>query len=324
MKAAPAANAEGKQTDDPQTPSVTPEVTVQPPKGRKEKYLIYGGIAGAVSRTVVAPIDRVKILLQVAQVMQNQNTNFKYDGVYSSLVKMYKEEGVASYWKGNGTNLLRISPVIAMRYYFNEKYKQIFKSTKLFDLNPTQQKIFAGGFAGLTALIGVYPLDLVRTRLAAQTTHSKYTSMRHAFKEIYRKEGFTSFYKGLNISMIGAAPYVATEFTIYEVLKEYTILQYGPQYVTGILPFCFGAVASVAALTVSYPTDLLRKRLMVQGMGSEDQRIYNGVVDACIKIYKGEGVIGFYKGLSTCYIKVVPSQAITWWVVEKCRRGWGD
>lgn len=71
---------------------------------------IAGGLAGAASRTVVSPLERLKIILQV-QSSKPGGAGEAYDGVWKSLVRMWKDEGFKGFMKGNGINVIRVSTV---------------------------------------------------------------------------------------------------------------------------------------------------------------------------------------------------------------------
>jgi hypothetical protein len=90
------------------------------------KTLISGGVAGAVSRTVVAPFERIKILFQTQA--QASGSTLKYRGIYHTLITIYKEEGLVGYFKGNGINCLRIIPTSAIQFYSYEQFKRVSSS----------------------------------------------------------------------------------------------------------------------------------------------------------------------------------------------------
>jgi solute carrier family 25 phosphate transporter 23/24/25/41 len=83
------------------------------------KALSAGAFAGALSRTITSPLERLKVLKQV------QSHNSKYDGVGRALVRMYREEGWRAYWKGNGTNVARIAPFSAIQFVSFDFYKGV-------------------------------------------------------------------------------------------------------------------------------------------------------------------------------------------------------
>ena len=82
------------------------------------KYLFCGGVAGCVSRTAVAPLERLKIMFQVQDIMHNQMTRpkTKYSGIVHSMRRIVAEEGWKGLYKGNGTNCVRVFPYTATQF----------------------------------------------------------------------------------------------------------------------------------------------------------------------------------------------------------------
>ena len=131
------------------------------------KALSAGAFAGALSRTLTSPLERLKVLKQV------QSHNTKYNGIFSALATMYREEGIRSYWKGNGTNVVRIAPFSAIQFVSFDFYKSIIIGD-----DPANAGFFktfgSGALTGMTAATICYPLDLVRSVLSVQTTTENY------------------------------------------------------------------------------------------------------------------------------------------------------
>jgi len=144
------------------------------PKGFDAKKfaidLATGGTAAAISKTAVAPIERVKLLLQVQDASATIAVDKRYKGIIDVLVRVPKEQGFISLWRGNLANVIRYFPTQALNFAFKDTYKNIF--LKGLDKKKDFWKFFAGnlasgGAAGATSLCFVYPLDFARTRLAA-------------------------------------------------------------------------------------------------------------------------------------------------------------
>ena len=137
------------------------------------KFLIdlaSGGTAAAVSKTAVAPIERVKLLLQVQDASSSIAADKRYKGIIDILVRVPKEQGFASLWRGNLANVIRYFPTQALNFAFKDTYKKLFLDGV--DKKKQFWRFFAGnlasgGAAGATSLCFVYPLDFARTRLAA-------------------------------------------------------------------------------------------------------------------------------------------------------------
>ncbi|EDL32071.1 solute carrier family 25 (mitochondrial carrier, Graves disease autoantigen), member 16, isoform CRA_a [Mus musculus] len=156
------------------------------PTSRRDFYwlrsFLAGGIAGCCAKTTVAPLDRVKVLLQA------HNRHYKHLGVLSTLRAVPQKEGYLGLYKGNGAMMIRIFPYGAIQFMAFEHYKT-FITTKL-GVSGHVHRLMAGSMAGMTAVICTYPLDVVRVRLAFQVKgEHTYSGIIHAFKTIYAKEG---------------------------------------------------------------------------------------------------------------------------------------
>jgi solute carrier family 25 (adenine nucleotide translocator) protein 4/5/6/31 len=139
---------------------------------KKKNFMVdfmAGGISAAVSKTLVAPIERVKLLLQVQDAQKTITKENRYKGIGDCFSRVYNEQGFGSFWRGNMANVIRYFPTQALNFACKDFYKTIFNP-----YNPKKEpfKFFmgnmaSGGAAGATSLMFVYPLDFARTRLAS-------------------------------------------------------------------------------------------------------------------------------------------------------------
>ncbi|XP_038678900.1 mitochondrial adenine nucleotide transporter ADNT1-like isoform X2 [Tripterygium wilfordii] len=298
------------------------------------KSLVAGGVAGGVSRTAVAPLERLKILLQV----QNPHS-IRYNGTIQGLKYIWKTEGLRGMFKGNGTNCARIVPNSAVKFF---SYEQASKGILWLhqqqtgneaELNPLL-RLGAGACAGIIAMSATYPMDMVRGRLTVQTEKSphQYRGIFHALSTVLREEGPRALYRGWLPSVIGVVPYVGLNFAVYESLKDWLVktkpfgLAENKELSVTTRLAC-GAAAGTLGQTVAYPLDVIRRRMqmvgwkdaasIVTGDGKSRAPIeYHGMVDAFRKTVKHEGFGALYKGLVPNSVKVVPSIAIAFVTYE--------
>ncbi|TYH97817.1 hypothetical protein E1A91_A12G255800v1 [Gossypium mustelinum] len=299
------------------------------------KSLFAGGVAGGVSRSAVAPLERLKILLQV----QNPH-GIKYNGTIQGLKYIWKTEGFRGMFKGNGTNCARIIPNSAVKFFsYEEASKGILYLYRQQSGNEDAQltpllRLGAGACAGIIAMSATYPMDMVRGRLTVQTEMSPrhYRGIFHALTTVLREEGPRALYKGWLPSVIGVVPYVGLNFAVYESLKDWLIkirpfglVEDSELGVTTKL--ACGAAAGTVGQTVAYPLDVIRRRMqmvgwkdaasVVTGDGNSKAPLeYTGMVDAFRKTVRYEGFGALYKGLVPNSVKVVPSIAIAFVTYE--------
>ncbi|XP_043475757.1 ADP/ATP translocase 1-like [Leptopilina heterotoma] len=184
-----------------------------------------GGISAAISKTAVAPIERVKILLQVQETSQHIKAEQRYKGLLDVLIRVPKETGFFSLWRGNLANVIRYFPTQALNFAFKDKFKKIFLDGVPKDDFWKQfgGSLAAGGAAGGSSLIFVYPLDYARTRLAADIGKEKnreYSGMIDCMKKTFKSDGPIGLYRGFFVSVQGIVIYRATYFGFYDTLKS--------------------------------------------------------------------------------------------------------
>uniref|UniRef100_A0A671DIP9 ADP/ATP translocase n=1 Tax=Rhinolophus ferrumequinum TaxID=59479 RepID=A0A671DIP9_RHIFE len=188
------------------------------------KDLLAGGVAVAISKMTVVPIEQVKLLVQVQHASKQITTDKQCKGIIDCVVRIPKEQGVLSFWRGNLTKGIRYFPTQALNFAFKDKYQQILLGGM--DKRTQFWRYFAGnlasgGAAGATSLCFVYPLDLAGTRLAADVGQA---GAEREFKadclvKIYKSDGIKGLYQGFNVSVQGIIIYQAAYFGIYDTAK---------------------------------------------------------------------------------------------------------
>lgn len=257
--------------------------------------LCAGGLAGLISRSGVAPLELWKVQSQ-ASYMPN-----------TSLKQVLKKEGLRYLWKGNLTNCTRIAPQTAVNYAVFEKAKQYIKTPNK-DIN----NLLCGACAGSVSMATIYPLETVRSRLSLQTNKSHYNGIYDCLRKMTMRE----MYQGLRVSLMGITPYSALNFAFYHNFKE-KLTNY--DMLPSTANFLAGGLSGMAAVTFTYPTDLIRRQLQLQGFDPNVPH-YTGFFDCSIKILKSQGIRGLYRGLLPCYITIFPKFALQFWAFEKCQK----
>lgn len=259
--------------------------------------LLAGGVAGGVSKTIVAPIERVKLLLQVQDASSQIAADKKYKGIVDAFRRIPAEQGFVSFWRGNTANVIRYFPTQALNFAFKDKYKQLFVR---WDSKTDFWKFFAGnlasgGAAGATSLLFVYPLDFARTRLAADVgkgDQRQFTGLGHCISTIYKQDGLVGLYRGFGVSVGGIIVYRAAFFGCFDTAKQ--VLLKDPKKAPIWQTWLIAQVVTTIAGVVSYPFDTVRRRMMMQA--GRKEILYTSTLDCWRKIAKNEGTSAFFKG----------------------------
>jgi len=258
-----------------------------------------GGISAAVSKTAVAPIERVKLLLQTQAANKKLAGDKAYKGIMDVLIRVPKEEGISAFWRGNLANVIRYFPTQALNFAFKDTYKKIFCP-----YNPKTQfwKFFmgnlaSGGAAGATSLMFVYPLDFARTRLAADVGRNasdrQFNGLVDCITKVRATDGVKGLYQGFGVSVLGIIAYRACYFGGYDTAKR-TLL--ADPKTSVFFKFIVAQVVTSFSGLLSYPLDTVRRRLMMQSGTGGKELLYKGTLDCFAKIYKNEGGKAFFKG----------------------------
>ncbi|CEJ60822.1 Putative Solute carrier protein [Penicillium brasilianum] len=281
-----------------------------------------GGVAGAVSRTIVSPLERLKILLQIQSVGREE---YKLS-IWKALKKMKREEGWRGFMRGNGTNCIRIIPYSAVQFGSYNFYKK-FAETPEGEMTPTR-RLICGGIAGITSVTVTYPLDIVRTRLSIQSASfaglgardpsERLPGMFTTMVTIYKTEGgMIGLYRGIVPTVAGVAPYVGLNFMTYESVRKYLTPE-GDKHPNPWRKLLAGAISGAVAQTCTYPFDVLRRRFQINTMSGMGYQ-YKSIWDAVRVIVAEEGPRGLFKGIGPNLLKVAPSMASSWLSFELTR-----
>lgn len=257
--------------------------------------LLIGGSSAIFSRTLTAPLELFKL--------QRQNSFMPH----STLRAVLKIEGTRYLWKGNGVNCLRAFPQFSVNYaVFEYTKKNVFSEVG----SKPVQNFISGAVSGCTSLCCMYPLETLRSRLSLQTSHNHYLSITDAFQ----KMTFRDMYKGLRMSLLGFGPYNALNFTSYFYLTH----QFEQMPIEkNMQKLLAGGLSGLGAVSITYPSDLIRRRLQLQGFDTSVPS-YKGILDCISKVIRNEGVKGLYRGLLATYIKLFPTTAIQFWFLDVC------
>lgn len=269
--------------------------------GGAKKFMldwISGGTAAAVSKTAVAPIERVKLLLQVQDAQKTIAVDQRYKGIIDCFTRVVADQGVSSLWRGNFANVLRYFPTQALNFAFKDTYKNIFM--KGIDKKRDFWKFFvanlaSGGAAGATSLMFVYPLDFGRTRLAADVgkgASREFKGLGDCLVKIVKSDGPVGLYRGFFVSVQGIIIYRAAYFGCFDTIKA--AVSKDPKNMNFFMAWGIAQVVTVCSGILSYPWDTVRRRMMMQS-GRKDI-MYKNTMDCAQKIIRNEGMKALYKG----------------------------
>ena len=327
------------------------------PKKPMAKVLLMGGAgaaAGIVSKTATAPLERVKMLLQV-QAMATRTAKLAidgglggtvvgggqlqslpaqpYSGIWGTLTRVVRTEGGKALFQGNGANCARIAPAYALRFAMNDKFKvMVARPGQNIGKLDVRQLALAGTLAGILQCVVTHPLETIRSRMSIGVslgdTSARYSGIVDCGQKTVLKEGVAGLYKGFLPGLLAAGPYVGAQMTFYELFKRLTPVsaaldgdsQGSADKSTEAIAWRMlsGAAAGIAAQTLVFPGDTLRRRMQLNGQGGTT-KVYSSVLDCVRKTWHTEGARGFYQGCGTNLVRAVPGVAIQFAVYDQLK-----
>ncbi|KAF8160877.1 mitochondrial carrier domain-containing protein [Crassisporium funariophilum] len=303
-----------------------------------------GGTAGCVAKTVVAPLDRVKILFQASN-PDFQKYAGSWSGAYRAGNEIFRERGFRGLFQGHSATLLRVFPYAAIKFMAYDQVHYLLMPTVEQETNV--RRFMAGAISGTMSVFCTYPLEVIRVRMAFQTrqvdksVETVRPSFMGAYRQIYHEgsvipstsssqEAITKhtlnrfpllkFYRGFTVTMIGMVPYAGFSFLSWGFLRSHFLhpSKVGHSQPTPVADLAIGAVSGAIAQTASYPFEVIRRRMQVGGITRPDRWLRWGEI--VTTIWRSSGWRGFYVGLSIGYLKIVPMTAVSFAVWQGGKR----
>ncbi|XVE95309.1 hypothetical protein REPUB_Repub02eG0085300 [Reevesia pubescens] len=284
------------------------------------KHLWAGAIAAMVSRTFVAPLERLKL----EYIVRGEQSN-----IFELVKKIAVTQGLLGFWKGNLINILRTAPFKAVNFCAYDTYRKQLLRLSGNEETTNSVRFVAGAAAGITATVICLPLDTIRTKIVAPGGEAL-GGVIGAFRHMVQTEGFFSLYKGLVPSIVSMAPSAAVFYGVYDMLKSAYLhspegrkriqnmsqmgqelnaldqLELGP-----VRTLLYGAVSGACAEVATYPFEVVRRQLQLQVQASKMGALATGV-----RIVEQGGVPALYAGLIPSLLQVLPSASTSYFVYE--------
>ncbi|AFR97689.2 solute carrier family 25 (mitochondrial phosphate transporter), member 23/24/25/41 [Cryptococcus neoformans] len=309
---------------------------VQEDRHEAWRFLLAGGIAGGVSRTVTAPFDRLKVYLITTDDFSafNRHPHFNHPlqnsfravtNLWGAVQRIYVDGGgLRAFWVGNGLNVTKIFPESAIKFVSYEQSKKFLAKywDKVSDPSElsSSSRFISGGVGGITSQLAIYGLETLKTRIQSDIGPNQgWKHVVKTAKEMWRAGGVRTYYRGLTLGLVGVFPYSAIDMGTYETLKTAYCRSTKTDEPPVFAVLSFGALSGSIGAASVYPVNLLRTRLQASGSSGHPHQ-YTGFRDVMQQTLKNEGWRGLYKGLLPSILKVGPAVGVSWIVYEESKR----
>jgi solute carrier family 25 oxoglutarate transporter 11 len=268
---------------------------------------VNGGLAGMTATTVIQPVDMIKVRLQLAGEGVKTGPKSTPITVFRDILAQGK---VMDLYTGLSAGLLRQAVYTTARLGFFDTFMKRLSASAAQKGNKIGFKERAGaGLAagGLAAMIG-NPADLALIRMQSDglkppAQRSNYTSVIDALTRIAKSEGITRLWAGCYPTVVRAMALNFGQLAFFSEAKnqlKHTQLSSRTQTLTA------SAVAGFFASFLSLPFDFMKTRLQKQTRAPDGSMPYKGMLDCAAKVVKEEGLLRFYRGFGTYYVRIAP------------------
>ncbi|CAL5368590.1 unnamed protein product [Camellia sinensis] len=276
------------------------------------KHLWAGAVAAMVSRTFVAPLERLKLEYMVRGEQKN---------LFELIKAIAASQGLKGFWKGNFVNILRTAPFKAINFYAYDTYRNQLLRMSGNEETTNFERFLAGAAAGITATVLCIPMDTIRTKMVAPGGEAL-GGVIGAFHYMIQNEGFFSLYKGLVPSIISMAPSGAVFYGVYDILKSAYLhspegrkrIQHMKEQVGELNAFeqlelgtvrtlIYGAIAGACSEAATYPFEVVRRQLQMQARETK-----MSALATCVKLVDQGGVPALYAGLIPSLLQAALSE----------------
>lgn len=265
--------------------------------------LLLGGFVGAIAKTAMAPVERVKLLMQTMESNPDVISGKikPYSGIGDCFNRVRAEQGFKAFWRGNLVNCLRYAPQQGSALAFNDVLNDLFPaySSKTDFWKSFGVKLFSGGLAGAIANTICFPFDFARTRLASDVKAGKgqFNGIADCIVSTVKSQGITGLYTGWSVTVAGAFVYRAGQLGCFKQIQDLNPYKNDKGILGGVSAFIAVTTARTVIMPFNYPFDTVRRRMMLQSEKPKAERLYKGSIDCFVKVFQKEGAKGMYKGL---------------------------
>jgi solute carrier family 25 folate transporter 32 len=299
--------------------------------------LLAGVAAGAASSLLLHPLDVLKVRLQV-----DTARRARPGALREAALRTWRADGARGFYRGAVPGLLGSGASWGLYFALYERCKRRLLPAGAGEKKlSTAQHMYAAWEAGSVTCLFTNPMWLIKTRMQLQTAPvssapaagavasasagagasaaaQPYRGVLHALECIVREEGLSGLYRGLVPALL-LTSHGMIQFAVYEELKERFPQPAGSESASAAAArfFAFGIVSKAAAVTVTYPSQVVKARLQQRLVAGAP--LFAGVADCVRQTLRAEGPAGLYKGFVANLARVAPQSAVTLVVYEAVR-----
>jgi solute carrier family 25 (adenine nucleotide translocator) protein 4/5/6/31 len=264
--------------------------------------VMLGVLSTAIASSIVAPLDRVKLLLQTTGAHPDVVRGIvrTYSGIAGSFSRVVREQGALALWRGNGATIAHVFPKRFAALVLHDHINGLFPkyNSKSDFWRSFAVKLAAGGMTGAATSFCCQPLAFARTRLACDVAPGpgRYTGISDCIASTVRARGVAALFAGFGTSLAGAVVYRAGQFGCFAQIQDLNPYKKDKGVTGAVTSFAAVTVARTVVMPFHYPFDTIARRMMLYADVAPSERLFKGALDCAVTTVRREGVRGLYGG----------------------------
>ncbi|KAJ3006466.1 hypothetical protein NUW54_g3928 [Trametes sanguinea] len=278
---------------------------------------------GVVAVLCMHPLDLLKVKFQVATDKPKGGIG---RAIWNSLKDIQARDGWRGLYRGVGANIAGNASSWGFYFLFYHMLKQRASGgDPNYKLSPGAYLLCSAEASAVTAIM-TNPIWVVKVRMftTAPKDPNAYRSLWHGLSSVYRQEGMAGLYRGTTLALFGVSN-GAIQFMVYEELKRWgferkkrQFAKAGREYTTAddklsnTAYTLMSGASKLIALASTYPYQVVRSRIQ----NNRTAHLYPTIPECIKRTFAEEGFRGFYRGLGTNLVRVLPGTCVTFVVYE--------
>ncbi|KAF9076696.1 mitochondrial carrier domain-containing protein [Rhodocollybia butyracea] len=277
--------------------------------------------AGVVSTLCMNPLDLLKVKFQVATTSSRGGIGKQ---IWHGLRDIYRESGFKGLYRGVGPNVAGNASSWGLYFLFYNMLKKRASGGDLTKPLSAQEILICSAQASAVTAVTTNPIWVVKVRMFTSPPGSStaYRSLFHGFNNIVKTEGVKGLFRGTSLALFGVSN-GALQFMTYEKMKKWGFdmkrqryLREGREWdsradkLSNTSYTVMSASSKLLALSATYPYQVVRSRIQ------NDHRLYPNITSTIARTWHQEGFRGFYRGLATNLVRILPGTCVTFVVYE--------
>lgn len=278
--------------------------------------ILLSGASASIAKTLVAPVERMKLVLQTqaSNASMQKGQTQEYTSIVSAFARTYREQGLTSFWRGHMATLLKYVPLQVLNFTLHGQLKRSFPkyNSKEHPFKFFFTNVAKGAVAGGTSIMFVYPLDYIRTKMAADVgktaAEREFAGFMDCFRKVLRQGGPAAFYTAFPLSLLNVTLYRGIYFGFYE-----TAMDSERQSLSIWWSLLYAQLSTNIAGMVVYPLDTVRRNLVLQSAQTskhQSLKYDKSYLECFSRLYRERGLPGLYAGCLINLLRGVGSSLV--------------